>query len=1037
MTSGDPGETGATNRLGNEATTGQSETGDPDPAHAVHESQTVFGDVEPRSAEASRTGSSATDSMADLDEFKRVLIELGIIGSDELGAFEMDPSSGVLGLARVLVRAGRLTSYQSAAIYQKKSRGLLIGRYLILDKLGQGGMGVVFKAQKRKTGKIVALKILPPSFARDQQAVARFKREIEAAGRLNHPNIVAALDADEDRGVHLLVMDYVDGRDLDRIVQTRGPLPVVEAVDCLIQAARGLEAAHAQGIVHRDIKPGNLMLDAGGNVRVLDLGLARIVEAANPFGQAAGSRLTQSGMYMGTIDYMAPEQAEDSRRADHRADIYSLGCTLHYLLTGREPFEAETILKRLLAHQERPAPKLRAARPDAPPALEAVFQKMMAKRPADRPATMTELIALLESCKALAAEGRAAAGEAPKSRPELKVFDEPLKRAAPAKTKAEPSIFTVLDKTEGPPRIKEDLRLEDLVMDVRPETPPAPLPASPRTRRTVIENPRRAALAPSGRRRSVRSRPPWLWPAVAAGALVCGLLISWINGVFKVRTKDGLIVLENVPENAVVEVDGERVTLTPHDGKPITIEAHPGKHGVVVKRDDVVLMGEDVSLEAGKEIKLTVRLEPVAGSGSTPAAAEVTSQPAGAGSTALLDRSRFDVLAGQWQVENNELVQKDLTRWYNSILFGDDQWTDYDFSVDAMRIGGGNSFSLVFRAGNRSDFYKYVIGGEGNTRSSVVADEGGQTRSLKILDFRFGIQDNRWYTARVHVRSNHIACFLYDAGSGKDTRLFDVHDDRFPRGRVGLETFISGFRFKDIKVTSPDGKVLWQGLPAVDSKTTAGPSPPASRESNTRLGARTGVAGFTGPSPPASREPNGWISLFNGKDRSGWKTHRSQRGNWRVKNGILIGSGPANSHLYTDRGDYGNFHLRLETRLNEGGNSGVYFRAPFGPTFPANNPQWLAAYNAKIDKNRLGGLIVDGALGRPLFRNQIPLFQPGQWITLEVIVQGTRVEIKIDGAKTADYTDPARYYSRGHIVLQQHGRQTVAEFRKIEIKELE
>ncbi len=740
MTSGDPGETGATNRLGNEATTGQSETGDPDPAHAVHESQTVFGDVEPRSAEASRTGSSATDSMADLDEFKRVLIELGIIGSDELGAFEMDPSSGVLGLARVLVRAGRLTSYQSAAIYQKKSRGLLIGRYLILDKLGQGGMGVVFKAQKRKTGKIVALKILPPSFARDQQAVARFKREIEAAGRLNHPNIVAALDADEDRGVHLLVMDYVDGRDLDRIVQTRGPLPVVEAVDCLIQAARGLEAAHAQGIVHRDIKPGNLMLDAGGNVRVLDLGLARIVEAANPFGQAAGSRLTQSGMYMGTIDYMAPEQAEDSRRADHRADIYSLGCTLHYLLTGREPFEAETILKRLLAHQERPAPKLRAARPDAPPALEAVFQKMMAKRPADRPATMTELIALLESCKALAAEGRAAAGEAPKSRPELKVFDEPLKRAAPAKTKAEPSIFTVLDKTEGPPRIKEDLRLEDLVMDVRPETPPAPLPASPRTRRTVIENPRRAALAPSGRRRSVRSRPPWLWPAVAAGALVCGLLISWINGVFKVRTKDGLIVLENVPENAVVEVDGERVTLTPHDGKPITIEAHPGKHGVVVKRDDVVLMGEDVSLEAGKEIKLTVRLEPVAGSGSTPAAAEVTSQPAGAGSTALLDRSRFDVLAGQWQVENNELVQKDLTRWYNSILFGDDQWTDYDFSVDAMRIGGGNSFSLVFRAGNRSDFYKYVIGGEGNTRSSVVADEGGQTRSLKILDFRFGIR---------------------------------------------------------------------------------------------------------------------------------------------------------------------------------------------------------------------------------------------------------------------------------------------------------
>jgi len=432
MASGDPGERGATNSGGNESMMGQSESGGPDPADAIHESETVLENLEPSSGEASQPAGS----LADLDEFKRALIELGLVRAAELAAFEVDASLGVLGLARALVRAGRLTLYQSAAIYQKKSRGLLIGNYLILDKLGQGGMGVVFKATQRKTAKVVALKILPPSFARDQQAVLRFKREIEAAGRLNHPNIVAALDADEDRGVHFLVMDYVEGRDLDRIVQASGPLPVVQAIECLIHAARGLEAAHAQGIVHRDIKPGNLMLDAAGNVRVLDLGLARIVEAANPFGQAAGNRLTQSGMYMGTIDYMAPEQAEDSRRADHRADIYSLGCTLYYLLTGREPFEAETILKRLMAHQERPAPKLRAARPDAPPALESVFQKMMAKRPAERPATMTESIALLESCKASAADATAAAAEAPKSRPELKVFDEPLKRAAPAKPKA-------------------------------------------------------------------------------------------------------------------------------------------------------------------------------------------------------------------------------------------------------------------------------------------------------------------------------------------------------------------------------------------------------------------------------------------------------------------------------------------------------------------------------------------------------------------------------------------------------------------------
>ena len=286
-----------------------------------------------------------------------------MIGEEELDALAagVPESEGILGLARALQKSGRLTAYQAAALYQGKSRGLLIGNYLILDKLGAGGMGVVFKGRHRRLGRVVALKILPPSFARDKTAVARFKREVEAAGRLKHPNIVAALDADEDRGVHFLVMEYVEGRDLDHVVRQRGPLPIVQAVDFLVQAARGLEAAHAEGIVHRDIKPSNLMLDSAGVVRVLDLGLARFVDASNPFGQAAGGagRLTESGMYMGTVDYMAPEQAEDSRRADHRADIYSLGCTLHYLLTGREPFVGETILKRLMAHQERPAPLLR------------------------------------------------------------------------------------------------------------------------------------------------------------------------------------------------------------------------------------------------------------------------------------------------------------------------------------------------------------------------------------------------------------------------------------------------------------------------------------------------------------------------------------------------------------------------------------------------------------------------------------------------------------------------------------------------------
>ena len=449
-----------------------------DPARDVHESETVAAarDADFESMRRQENASPAPAGVADLTEFSRLLVEIGVISDFELRAFAEVSPEGVLGLSRALVNAGKITAYQAAAIYQKKSRGLLVGNYLILDKLGQGGMGVVFKARHRRLGRIGALKILPPSFARDRDAVLRFRREVEAAGRLMHPNLVAAQDADEDRGVHFLVMDYVEGRDLDRVVRDRGPMAVTQAIDCLMQAARGLEAAHAQGIIHRDIKPGNLMLDHDGTVRVLDLGLARIVDAANPFSKSAAGRLTQSGMYMGTVDFMAPEQAEDSHRVDHRADIYSLGCTFYYLLTGRVPFSGDTVLKRLMAHMERPAPSLRIARPEVPPALDAAFLKMMAKSPQDRPASMAEVISLLEACKTTVAEATAAAAALPETKRELKVFDEtPLKRAAVPRTKIEPSIFARPKEAEvlvG----NDDLSLEDLVMDVRPGSPPTPQP---------------------------------------------------------------------------------------------------------------------------------------------------------------------------------------------------------------------------------------------------------------------------------------------------------------------------------------------------------------------------------------------------------------------------------------------------------------------------------------------------------------------------------------------------------------------------------
>jgi serine/threonine protein kinase len=411
---------------------------------------------------------SGPREVASYHEFADALKEIGLIDGAELEQFAADSAEGVLGLSRALVKAGKLTSYQAAAVYQKKSRGLLVGNYLILDKLGQGGMGMVFKARHRVLGRVGALKILPPSFTRDRAAVMRFRREFEAAGRLKHLNVVTAFEADEDRGVHFLVMDYVQGITLHRVVSERGPLPVAEAIDYLIQSARGLEAAHEKGIVHRDIKPGNLMLDRQGTVRVLDLGLARIVEAGNAFSSSVGGRLTRTGIYMGTIDYMAPEQAEDPHKVDHRADIYSLGCTLHYLLAGREPFPGPTILKRMVAHQEHPAPSLRATRPDVSPALEAVYKKMMAKKPEDRPASMSEVISLLHASKPSSDEkGRVARPAEPKLAQAV-TNQTPLDRGRPPQPSIDSAIFA--RRTQGDDMLPDlELNLRDLVMDLSPE----------------------------------------------------------------------------------------------------------------------------------------------------------------------------------------------------------------------------------------------------------------------------------------------------------------------------------------------------------------------------------------------------------------------------------------------------------------------------------------------------------------------------------------------------------------------------------------
>jgi serine/threonine protein kinase len=266
-----------------------------------------------------------------------------------------------------------------------------LGQYQLLEEIGHGGMGTVYKARHVLLKRTVAVKVLLPERVQDASAVARFHREMEVVGKLDHPNLVHATDAGEAAGQHFLVMEFLEGIDLRKLLKERGPLAVADACELTRQAALGLQQIHEHGLVHRDLKPSNLLLTHAGQVKVLDLGLALLRGD-----HAAVEELTSPGQTMGTWDYLAPEQATDTHTVDIRADIYSLGCTLYTLLAGQPPFRGplhRTIYQKVRAHAEEPVPPLGPLRPDVPEALLAILDRMMAKAPAERFATPAEIAA--------------------------------------------------------------------------------------------------------------------------------------------------------------------------------------------------------------------------------------------------------------------------------------------------------------------------------------------------------------------------------------------------------------------------------------------------------------------------------------------------------------------------------------------------------------------------------------------------------------------------------------------------------------------
>ena len=619
-------------------------------------------------------------STLSIEQFSKAIASSGLMDADEVESVQHSATShDAESLARELINRNKLTEYQAKLLYQGKEDRLVFDNYVILDKIGEGGMGQVYLAEHRRMGRKVALKTLPPTMTQNVQAIRRFHREVQAAAKLSHPNVVAAFDAAESNGVHYLVMEHVEGVDLRSLVKKNGPLSVELTIDYVQQAAQGLAYAHSEGITHRDIKPSNVLLSNKGIIKVLDMGLARMDEGSDGRTQ---TELTQSGAVMGTVDYMSPEQALDSKHADARSDIYSLGCMLHFLLTGKPVYGGDTVMKKLLAHRDQQIPSIKEIRSETPRGMDNLFRKMVAKRPEDRYQTMNEVIEALRICD----------------------VDDPEPAAPESKTAVDDENYQ---------KFLQVIEVED--------TP------------TIVESGISRERPSLKERVSFRIRNRKSFPMCDKKGLLIGtaatLLIGFLGYLFyaqviKVETPEGTIVIEASQQDVEIFIDNKQVVtiIDPNDKTKIKVEVEPGKHTLKVMKGGFEAYVKNFSLKGldGKPIKVSLMPK------------KQSQQYAGepVDLLALVDPER-DAVQGKWSFDaQNRLMNEpgQLDRIQVPFAPGD----EYDLTLlaeqvnqsgDALCIGlvgGGRQFQLVLNYFNSDKINNALQNVDGKGASSNI-----------------------------------------------------------------------------------------------------------------------------------------------------------------------------------------------------------------------------------------------------------------------------------------------------------------------------
>ncbi len=842
-------------------------------------------------------------------------------------------------------------------------------RYRILRKLGQGGMGAVYQAEHRLMKRTVAVKVIAPALVDSPDAVERFQREVQAAARLEHPNIVRAYDADRAGTAMLLAMEFVPGRTLADVVAAKGPLPVAYACQCIRQAAHGLQHAADRGMVHRDIKPHNLMLSEKGVVKILDFGLAKLASE-----RASRPGLTGQGMVMGTPEYMAPEQARDTAAADVRADIYALGCTLFHLLTGRPPFRGATAIDVLTKHLMDPPPAVTELRPDVPAELAALVSRMLAKEPAERPQTPREVAEAL----------------------------------APF-TKAAPKAVT-LPRIPAPPVDRD---------------PFAGLTAE-RSRPIV--------------RRPLRRR--WPMPAVA---VVTGLLFGiavLFGGVLRITTKHGTIVLENLPADAQVTVDGEKVSLSTADGKTFTISVSPGKkHQLQVQKDGFTTFGKEVEIAPGASQRIAVWLE-LAAAGPIPAAPQA--DPSVAADLAP-DKSEWAGL----RVERSGAV-----------------WWKPRAAAVTVTDRHGQSFTALVRA----DAEKFVIEGTIGDRGELkhrVKNSISPSKDISLENVTGGgeVRNDRMMLTFDKPNTSGAVRFelkrLPDKG-GRFTFAGTWTCVEGRNGRGGVRTVRGNGTFTDWDgkqgtwwrdggmlhvgnqwlAIDPDNPNQLSGGHYTFSTTWIRTEPAeAPKDAAATPAADAKLAAPTLPPPPSpTPAAGGFMPLFNGKDGAGWKRSLISRGSIRVEEGILIVTGnKLGSASYASDASYADFHLRAEvqyTRRNsfiavrsaEARRSGADFTSGYFVSCGGETVQnrYVPPGSFAVEKDVPAG--TQAAWQEPVKPVSV---KPDQWYWIDVIARANTITVLVEGQEVKKYEDKQAPLKFGSIRLVSAGTLRV---RKLEIK---